>query len=92
MHVAEVGLELAACELELAAREPAERACERSDRAVKLEYLALEAEDSLGRVGPFRREDLLLDLLDVALEPVRDRAVVVDDLVHDRVEHGTGSL
>ena len=39
---------------------------------MKLEHLALEIEDAPCRVDPFGREDLLLDLLDVPLESVRD--------------------
>jgi hypothetical protein len=33
------------------------------------------------------REDLGLDLLDVLVQPVDHRLVVVDDPVHDRVQH-----
>ena len=92
VHVAEVGLEIATRDRELAAREPSDGRGERSDRAVELEHLALEAEDAPGRVGPLGGEDLLLDLLDVAFEPVGDRAIVVHDLVHDRVQHRSGTV
>ena len=43
---------------------------------------------SVGRDRP--GEDRVLDLLDVALEPLDDGRVVVDDRVEDRPQHGRG--
>jgi hypothetical protein len=37
-------------------------------------------------------EDLALDLLDVLAEAGDRRAVVVDDTVDDRVQHGSGAV
>jgi len=54
---------------------------------VELDHLALQQVDALGRVGAGVREDLPLDLLDVLVEPVDDRLVVVDDPVEDGVQH-----
>ena len=58
--------------------------------AVELDHLALQEVDA--RVGSAcsSLEDLLLDLLDVVVDPVDDREVVVDDLVEDRPDRRRG--
>ncbi len=62
-------------------------------RPVELEHLPLQVVDALRGVVPSTdsREDLLLDLLDVVVEPIHDRQVVVHHLVENPVEHGTGA-
>ena len=57
---------------------------------VELDHLALEQVDALGRVAALVREDLGLDLLDVLVEPVDHRLVVVHDPVEDGVQHRPG--
>src|SRR4051812_26296279 len=56
-----------------------------------LDDLALELVDSLARIGARRREDVLLDLLDVVLYPRDHRRVLVDHAVDDRVQGGAGA-
>ena len=58
---------------------------------MELDHLALEQVDALGRVAPLVREDLGLDLLDVLVEPVDHRLVVVHDPVEDGVQHRPGA-
>ena len=58
---------------------------------MELDHLALEEVDALGRV-PSLAEDVVLDLLEVVLEPVDDRAVVVHDLVEDRPDGRRGPI
>ena len=43
------------------------------------------------RDGGVPVEELVLDLVDVVLQPGHDRRVLIDDLVHDRVEDGFGA-
>ena len=54
------------------------------DRPVELDHLPLQVVDAGGRGRDVVVEDVLLDLLDVVLDRVDHRDVVVDDLV----EHG----
>src|SRR5215204_4931513 len=68
-----------------------ERLGERGGRLVELDHLALEQVDALGRVAALVGEDLGLDLLDVLVEAVDHRLVVVDDPVEDRVQHRPGA-
>ncbi len=56
---------------------------------MKLDHLALQVVDPLGRGGDVVVEDVVLDLLDVVLDPVDNWDVVIDDLVDDR-PHGRG--
>jgi hypothetical protein len=58
---------------------------------VELDHLALEQVDAFGRVGALLREDLGLDLLDVVVEPVDHRLVVVHHPVQDGVQHRPGA-
>ena len=51
---------------------------------MELDHLALQVVDAGGRGRDVVVEDLVLDLLDVVLDPVGDRDVVVHDLVEDR--------
>ena len=88
--VAEVALELLVDRGVGAALERLERRQQRERRPVELDHLALEEVDALGRIGGVL-EDLLLDLLDVVLDPGDDRRVVVDDLVEDRPDDGAGA-
>ena len=70
------------------------RAQQRGHRPLELQHLALELVDParVGRVRRSRREDVGLDLVDVALQAVDDGQVVVDDLVGDGVQHRGGAL
>src|SRR3954453_17712546 len=90
VHVAEVVAHLRRDQVEVAAREAVDGRREGPDRTLHLEHLALEAVDALRRVRGVVGEDLLLDLLDVDLEALHRRLVVVDDAVDDRVEHRAG--
>ena len=60
---------------------------QRHDRALELDHLAGQLVDPLRRVR-VTLEDLQLDLVDVALQAVEDRPVVVHDLVQNAVQHG----
>ena len=91
VDVAEVRAQLRVDEVVLAAREPVDRGAERHDRAVEVEHLALHRVDPLGRVRAVGREHVVLDLLDVGLDRLHHRLVVVDDPVDDRVQHGAGA-
>ena len=59
--------------------------------AVEVGRLAAQEVDALGRRGG-RAEDRPLDLLDVALEALDHRRVVVDHLVQHRPQDGGRSL
>jgi hypothetical protein len=76
---------------ERAALEVVERFQQWRHGAVELDHLPLEPVDALGRIGTVG-EDLLLDLLDVGVEPLHHRFVVVDDLVEDRGARGPSML
>ena len=68
---------------QVAARERRDRHEQRVHGAVEVAHLAAQQVDPLDRRDA-AGEDRLLDLLDVALELLDDRRVVVDDLVEDR--------
>ena len=74
------------------AREPVKGLEQRRRGADELQHLPLEVVDPLCRVGPARREDLLLDLVDVDLEARECRPVVVDHPLHDRVKYRPGPV
>ena len=54
--------------------------------ALELDHLAGQLIDPAGHRG-VAAEELVLDLVDVVLQPGHDRRVLVDDLIQDRVEH-----
>ena len=91
VDVAEVRAHVLVQERERPAGEPVERVEQRAHAAQELHELALEEVDPLRRVVLLRREHRVLDLVDVALEAVQDRQVVVDDVVDDRPEDGAGA-
>jgi hypothetical protein len=68
-----------------AAREPGHRGEQRVHGAVEVAHLAAELVDALNRRGGAGEDDLL-ELLDVTLDLLDHRRVVVDDLVEDRPE------
>jgi len=87
VNVAEVRVERGRDDLEVAASELIDRSRQRHHGSVEVERLALEPVDTLGGVKAVGREDLLLDLLDVAVDAIGSLLVVVDDVVEDDVEH-----
>ena len=87
VDVAEESLELVGDAGLPAVLKALERREERPHGAVELDHLALQEVDALGRIGALA-EDLLLDLLDVVVDPGDDGRVVVDDLVDDCPDDG----
>ncbi len=73
-----------------AAEQRLEHPDERLRRALEVDDLAGEREDTPGDAF-VAVEELLLDLVDVVLEAQDDWRVAVDDLVEDRVQHRFGS-
>jgi hypothetical protein len=89
VHVPEVRLQDRRDVGDRAALHAVERREQRVHRAVEVGHLAAQGVDPLGRRDG-AREHGLLNLLDVALEALDDRRVVVDDLVEDGPERRRG--
>ena len=86
VDVAEVVADLGMDQLVVTPGQPLDRLDERGRGLPEAEHLALEPVDALRRVHAVAGEELLLDLLDVMLEALDRREVIVDDAVEDRVQ------
>ena len=90
VHVAVVGHQVAADELELAPGEALQDLALGADDLAQVEHLLLHLEDLLqrGRIGPFQH--LGLQLGDLHAQLLESRLVVVDQRVEQRVGHTVG--
>jgi hypothetical protein len=93
VHVAEVRAALCVDQGRVEAREAIADVDQRRDGALQAEQVTLQIVDVLGGLAAIvAAEDLFLELLEVLLELVDDREVVVDDEVHEGIEHEARAL
>ena len=86
-HIAEVALDLEIGMVLLpAAEQRLQHPDHRVDRPLERGDLSQQGIDALRHIR-IPAEQLVLDLVDVVFEPGDDGHILVDDLVHDRVEH-----
>ena len=88
VDVAEVGVSVGGHHAEVELHQPVAHLDERQHRALERHQVALEAINIARRVArALLGEDLVLELLEVVLQRLHHREVLVDDEVHQRIKH-----
>ncbi len=88
VNVAEIQARVIRDDREVETHQPVTDVDQRRHRALQCEQVALQAIDVRGRVAcEALPEDLLLQLVEPLFEPFDDREVLIDDEVHQRVQH-----